>query len=241
MTHAANRPPVKSYSQWNEDIDIWEFFGRSNQGVFLEAGANHPTALSQTYLLETQGWTGVLVEPVPECCELLRAQRPQSVILQNALGAPDQRGPLLIRIPDGVTELAQAVEAGEVAGANDRIINTTIITMDDALALAGVTRLDYLSLDTEGMELAAMRGLDFTKYRPRFVLLEDRMDNLAKHRFLLGKGYKIVNRRGSNNWYVPVETPYVVSLVTSLKLLRKLYLAMPFRWFRSASRKLRGN
>ena len=234
------KAPLKSYAQWNEDIDVWEYFGRANNGVFMEAGANHPTNLSQTYFLETQGWHGVLVEPVPECCELLREQRANSKIFQNALGAPDQRGPLLIRIPDGVTELAQAVEAGEKPGANDRVIKTTIVTIDDVLRDAGVARLDFLSLDTEGMELAAMRGLDFTKYQPRFILIEDRMESLAKHRFLNSKGYKIVNRRGSNNWYVPVGAPFEVTLKTRARLFRKLYLSIPFRWLRDALRKLRG-
>ncbi len=231
---------LKSYSQFGEDVDIWDYLGRSSDGVFLEAGANHPINLSQTYFFETQGWSGVLVEPVPECCDLLRAQRPRSKVFQNALGAAEQRGPLKISIPNGVTELAQAVAAGEKLGADDRVIETTIVTIDDVLKEAGVSRLDYLSLDTEGMELAAMQGLDFAKYHPRFILLEDRIESLDKHRFLVGKGYKLVNRRGVNNWYVPAEASYPVSLLTSLKLLRKLYLSMPFRWLRGVGRRLCG-
>jgi len=43
------------------DRVIWEWlFARAEQGVFYEAGANHPVRLSQTYLLEQMSWTGVL-------------------------------------------------------------------------------------------------------------------------------------------------------------------------------------
>lgn len=237
-TSTAQEP--QSFSQWNEDRDVWEFFGRARDGFFVEAGANHPITLSQTYLLETQGWKGVLVEPVPECVELLRQHRPRSKIFAKALGAPEQRGPLKIVIPDGQTELAQALPEGEAVGDNSRVIETEVVTLDDVLEQAGCTRLDYLSLDMEGMEIQAMRGLNFKKYQPRFILIEDRNENLDKHRFLRSQGYKIVFRRGSNNWYVPETTPYPVSLGTRLKLLRKLYLSIPFRILRTFARKLRG-
>ena len=81
---------IESYAQWGDDVLVWEHFGKKTDGVFLEAGANHPTSLSQTYLLEKRGWTGVLVEPVPECCEKLRAERAGSQVFQNALGSPEQ-------------------------------------------------------------------------------------------------------------------------------------------------------
>lgn len=233
-------PSVQSYSQWSEDLDIWKFFGHAREGMFLEAGANHPTLLSQTYLLETQGWHGVLVEPVPECAALLRQHRPNSRVFENALGAPSQRGPLKISIPDGMSELAGAVGEGSAVGEGCRVIDVELVTLDDVLAEAGCTRLDFLSLDMEGMELAAMQGLDFERYRPGFILIEDRNENLDKHLYLKSKGYKLVFRRGSNNWYVPNATPYEVSAWTRLKLLRKLYLSIPFRALRDALRRVRG-
>lgn len=42
---------------------VWEFFGRKRDGFFVEVGANGPFAGSQTWLLEQNGWRGVLVEP----------------------------------------------------------------------------------------------------------------------------------------------------------------------------------
>jgi hypothetical protein len=35
-----------------------------------------------------------------------------------------------------------------------------------------VTKIDFLSLDIEGAELAALRGLDIEKYKPRLVCVE---------------------------------------------------------------------
>lgn len=232
--------PLVSYSQWGDDLLVWEYFGKSRDGVFLEAGANDPKELSQTYLLETQGWTGALVEPVPECCERLRAERPGSRVFQNALGAPDQRGLLRLSIPDGVTALAAGLPAGARPAVGERVVEAEFITLNEVLAQAGITRLDYLSLDLEGMELEALKGLDFDTHAPRLIVVEDRLSHLRLHRFLTRAGYKLVKRNGSNNWYVPAASPFPVSAAMRLTMLRKLYLSMPFRWLRSASRRMRG-
>jgi FkbM family methyltransferase len=229
-----------SYAQWGEDLVVWEWLlGRRREGVFLEAGANHPTKLSQTFLLEQQGWHGILVEPVPACCALLRAQRPRSQVFQMAIGAPAQRGVLRFRIPGGVTALTEVLAPGDHAKPEDEVFEAEVRTLNDILELANVDRVDYLVLDTEGMELAAMNGFDFARYRPQVVLIEDRHDNLAKHRYLRTQGYRLVRRFGSNNCYVPQGMKVNVPWSEHWRLIRKVYLSAPFRKLRKASRQLR--
>jgi FkbM family methyltransferase len=219
---------------------VWDYFKGKTDGVFLEAGANDPKGISQTWLLEKRGWTGVLVEPVPECCDKLRAERPGSKVFQKALGSPEQRGILRLAIPAGFTALAAALHEGEKAGEGDRIIEAELITLTEVLDQAGVKHLDYLSLDLEGMELEALQGLDFARFRPDVVIVEDRLDNLSRHHFMKGVGYKLVRRNGSNNWYVSADQPFPVFPLERLHMIRKFYLSMPFRRFRDFSRKLRG-
>lgn len=235
-----NEDKNESYAQWGDDVLVWDYFKGKTDGVFLEAGANDPKGLSQTWLLEKRGWTGVLVEPVPECCDKLRAERPGSKVFQKALGSPSQRGILKLVIPSGLTALAAALSEGEKAGEGDRVIEAELITLTEVLDQAGVKHLDYLSLDLEGMELEALQGLDFTRFRPDVVIVEDRLDNLSRHRFMKEVGYKLVRRNGSNNWYVPVAHPFCVCLFAQLCIIRKFYLSMPFRRFRDLSRKIRG-
>lgn len=229
----------ESYAQWGDDVLVWEYFKGKTNGVFLEAGANDPIGISQTWLLEKRGWTGILVEPVPECCEKLRAERPGSRVFQKALGAPEQRGMLKLSIPDGVTALAAALTEGEVAGPSDRVIEAELMTLTEVLDESKVKHLNFLSLDLEGMELHALRGLDFSKFKPDIIVVEDRLDDLAKHHYLTGNGYKLVRRNGSNQWYVPREISFHVSFSSRVRLFRKMHLSMPFRYFRSFSRKMR--
>jgi len=53
---------------------IGEFLGAA-AGIFVEVGANDPVLLSQTYRREQLGWNGILIEPLRECADKLRAAR----------------------------------------------------------------------------------------------------------------------------------------------------------------------
>ena len=83
--------------QLKENALVWEFFGRKTSGFFVEVGANDPFLFSQTWMLEEKGWTGVLVEPLADCCAALRRYRSArgSACLRRA--PPDRDGDLARR------------------------------------------------------------------------------------------------------------------------------------------------
>ena len=58
------------------------------------------------------------------------------------------------------------------------------------------------------MKSRSMRGLDFKKFRPALVLIEDGCRDLDKHRYLRQNGYKLVKRTTLNNWYIPQDEPF---------------------------------
>jgi hypothetical protein len=58
-----------------EDRPKAAFFGASQQGFFVEVGANQPQQRSQSWQLEETGWRGVLAKPQPDLAECLRRSR----------------------------------------------------------------------------------------------------------------------------------------------------------------------
>jgi FkbM family methyltransferase len=239
----AEKISIETFSQWGEDALILRFFGEGYRGTFFEAGAHHPTAISQTYLLELAGWTGVLVEALPQLKDQFELLRPKSRLICKALGAPERAGQVLdfVTPADGNLAEARLLESREQAPDGAAVQRVELTTISDVLMDAGVEKLDYLSLDIEGHELAAFRGLDFDRWRPRLILVEDYMYNLKLHWFLKSKRYRLVYRTGSNNWYVPRGTPFPqLTLKVRLELFRKFYLSMPFRKLRLIGKKLRG-
>lgn len=173
-------------------------------GTFVEAGAHDGVTYSNTYWLERfQDWTGVLVEPVAEAAQRARSARPGSQVFHAALVEPARAGEEVSLV---ALDLASTVESAfggdeERMGAHlehgartqpvaPRVERAPGMTLSSILDAAGVTDIDLLSLDVEGSEVAALQGLDLTRHRPRFILVEvldpaDR-DPIAA---CLGEGY----------------------------------------------------
>jgi len=212
---------------------VWQFFELKRVGVFVEVGANHPVNGSQTWFLEQQGWRGVLVEPQSALAAQLRQARPAAKVFQAACSAPGHAGEadLILAEADGVATLSpQRDSHGAHYVGTERV---RLATLNEILTEAGVEKIDFLSLDVEGHEIEVMRGLDFKKFRPELVLIEDGVRDLHKHRFLAVNGYRLVKRTTLNNWYVPRERAFhLTSPRERLELIRKMYLALPFRKIR---------
>jgi len=225
--------PVQSFSQFGEDSLILKFFAGKSDGFFVEVGANDPENLSQTLLLERNGWRGILVEPLPDCCERLRSRRPGSQIFQVACGAPEQRGNALLRLNGELSKLAAFVPGQTPRAGCEEV---PVMTLDEILKQAGNPKVDFLSIDVEGLELEVLLGFNLKQHQPRLLLVEDNLPNrLNVHRRLKHHGYRLVKRTGCNNWYVPHNQPFDLSSNWErVKIFRKMYLGTAFRKLKAA-------
>jgi len=230
---------ARSLPQHEEERLVREFFGGASTGFFVEVGANHPTINSQTWHLEQAGWTGVLVEPQPDLAAFLITARTAQVFAV-ACSSPEKAGDTL---PLHVAGPMSALDRGKMAaGAQTQYtLMVPVRTLDDILEEADApTPIDFLSIDVEGHEVEVLRGFDFVHWQPRLILLEDHVRNLKAHRFLKRAGYRLIRRAGFNGWYVPDLSPLRPSRRERWDIIRKYYLALPFRKLRNASRRLRG-
>ena len=221
---------------------MWDYFHCKPRGFFIEVGANDPISLSQTYLLEQNGWEGILVEPQAECCRRLRQARPRSTVIQAACGAPAQKGKALFRVATSHDRSMLATQTPDEDVTFAGTVEVELTTLDALLAERGDPKPDFVSIDVEGGELAVLQGFNLAKHQPGLLVVEDHVHDLRLHAYLRAHGYKLVKRTGSNNWYVPKEAAFPVGLAERLRLFRKMYLATPLRQlkrWRSSSRRTR--
>lgn len=221
--------------------EFFELFGRG-AGYFVEVGANDPFDRSQTWHLERRGWRGVLIEPQPDFAALLRENR-SSRVVNVACSTPENAGRIFtLHIAGHDGALASLNRNRMVPGAVPHAaIDVPVRTLDDVLSEAGApSPIDFLTVDVEGHELEVLSGLNFERWAPRLILIEDFVSNLKYHRFMLSRGYRLVRRTSMNGWYVPAAMPVSFGLAENLRLLRKYYLALPIRIARDFTRRLRG-
>jgi FkbM family methyltransferase len=149
-------------------------------GFFVEAGAHDGFTQSNTYWLERfRGWHGLLVEPMPELAAEARLSRPSATVVQCALVSAEEPGQQLrmrfgdlMSMADGARE-SHWPELGTVLGWRDPYeLDVDARTLSSLLDEISAPEVDLLSLDVEGFEAPALRGLDLDRHAPRYVLVE---------------------------------------------------------------------
>ncbi len=209
---------------------VQAFFG-GRRGFYVDVGANDPVLDSQSQHLEAIGWTGLLVEPDPDCCELLRKTRTGTVV-EMACSSPENAGKqlLLNRAGPHSTLEERPIALGAVVRST---VAVQCDTLDHILETRGVKPgFDLFSIDIEGHELVALSGFSFARWQPKLVLIEDHVTHLNKHRLMCDNNYRLLLRTGLNSWYVPAEPSYSFSAAARLQYFRKYYLGLPVRKLR---------
>lgn len=219
--------------QQGEAERLLAFFDRSPDGFFAEVGLKSPTDGSRTFVLETAGWTGALIEPQPDLAAFLVTSR-RAKVFACACVAPDVAGqPMALRIE---SPLAAVDIDRSSAAPSSYVIMVPTRTLDDVLREAEAPApLDFLALDVHGLELDALLGFDFAHWQPELIAIADPAADLDRHRFLKASGYRLIRRVAGCGWYVPADSPVAAQ---RWQILLHYYLALPFRKARRALRRL---
>jgi FkbM family methyltransferase len=215
------------------------FFKDQEAGYFVEVGANDPVRSSQTWHLEQRGWSGVLIEPIPELCEKLREKRPRSQVVQAACGPPEHSGMADLFVSPGLARSTLKKDMAKRAKGEDRVEKVKVVTLDEVLDSAKLPQLDFISIDVEGLQYDVLRGFALSVHQPRLLVVEDHLTDLKTHCWLKKNGYRLVKRIVRNNWYIPKDHEFnFPSTLERIMLWRKVYLNTPLRKLRYAIRRI---
>lgn len=192
------------YSQGGEDEALSRIFG-NKPGICVEVGAYDGVTLSNTYHFEKLGWRCILVEPNPAHCRKIRLRRGERTILFEC-AASSSNGTSTLHMGSGSDDVYSSIESLDRETRNGPFIEITVPTrtLDSMLEEAGAGSIDFISIDIEGHEIHALKGLNLERWKPRIVLLEDVYDLLddAVRDHMATAGYFRFYRTGPNDWYV---------------------------------------
>jgi hypothetical protein len=188
------------YSGGPEEWIIRDVLQDARGGIYADVGAFKAIYGSNTYYLEHDlGWRGLAVDAVGDYADEWRRERPRAEFVSAFVDAVDGQQRTL-HISDDHPSVASATEDFVALFKKpNRAITVTTATLDSLLTRAHLERLDFISLDIELGEPAALAGFSIDRYRPRLVCVEAQapvrqaiLDYFTRHRYrLIGRYLKV--------------------------------------------------
>jgi hypothetical protein len=190
----ATRPPVEadgmlSFAQSGEDL-IANFICHYLQIpkiTYMDVGAHDPVKINNTFFFYRRGFRGVLVEPNVDMCKLLRAVRPADTTLEAGIGVSAQREADYYVMTESAWNTFSKEEAEHMTRATgggikvERVIKMPLLEINDVMMKHFGGAPTFLSIDAEGLHLAILKTIDFTKFRPAVICVETLVAGTKQH------------------------------------------------------------
>jgi len=208
------------------DIIFENFFGKINDGCFVEVGAYDGEYTSNTCGLADIGWKGYYIEPVPEYYKKCKKRHENNdvVVSNHAIGAENKdieinSGGPLSTIRDDIQVLFQSLSWARSCFDNTTKIPIKMVTLEQYLNEHNVPQnFELLNIDVEGFEWEVLQNFEIQKWKPQMVIIELHDSNpdykIIKNQclnlvnYFQLHNYKIVFKDLSNTVYVTEDLYY---------------------------------
>ena len=196
------------FSQWGEDVVVEKFLLHAPKGsYYIDVGCFHPKKHSNTYRLFKSGWRGINIDVDDIKTDVFRLARPEDENICCAVGSNPATAKLY---SFGHYSLMNTLDREKA----DEYVRSGFQCEEKAIAVKTLTDIidksrfkaepiGLLNIDVEGFEESVLRSLDFTRYRPRLILIElhigtlESLLNDRSYQFLTKDlGYEMVNWTG---------------------------------------------
>ena len=178
-----------------QDVFAMLMLNQCDKGFFVEFGATDGVDGSNTYYMEKKlGWQGILAEPA-RCWHKQLEKNRNAMISHRCVWS--RNGDILRFRETKIAALSTLESLSDADKHKDRrkpadIYEVETITLTHLLETNNAPSvIDYLSIDTEGSELEALRSLDFNRFRPLVVTVEHnyRAERQKILEFMTAHGY----------------------------------------------------
>lgn len=194
---------TKSYSQEGEDLILKRFFENKQTGFYIDVGAYHPIRFSNTYYFYKMGWSGINIEARPGSKKFFDRIRKRDINIEAAISDEGRELVYYKFNEPALNGFSKEISFERNKLSNYKIIDEIKITtlpLSEVLKkyLPEKIKVNFMSIDVEGLDLNVLKSNDWNICRPTYILVEDlNFDVMFPEKseifnFMKGKGYNLV-------------------------------------------------
>lgn len=150
---------------------------KEEPGFYLDIGAYHPYKDSITKFLYDLEWKGICVDMNQASIDLFAEERPKDIAVCCAVS--DEVGEITGFFQPGAISVVNTCDpnVAKKQASRGNIPEEKIVIAKTANQLMkelapNVSKIDFLNIDVEGLELNVLKSLDFSAFKPSVVALE---------------------------------------------------------------------
>jgi FkbM family methyltransferase len=199
---------IKKYAQYNEENFLYNFFSNKQDGFLVDIGAADGIRYSNSRSLIESGWSGMLVEPNINSFKKLEQLygSDKKIILEN-VGCSDESietADFFVDKNDEFEQLstfsdAQVNKCKEIYNCEFEKNEVRVIKTSDLLKKYSISKIDFLSVDTEAFDTKVINGIDLNECEISLICIEHNSDEITKK--LSDFGYKICHQTIGNIFF----------------------------------------
>lgn len=165
-----------SYSMHGEDLILRSMLKERLKsdvpGFYVDIGGFDPRYGSNSYLFYRYGWCGICVEVNPEFADHWTAVRPRDTFINAAIGEAGIGYWALNKNGAAASEVSRSRDAfGPECHEPVELSFLPLRTLFEE-HVPPQTEIEFMSIDIEGSELSALKSNDWSRFRPKIILIE---------------------------------------------------------------------
>ena len=195
----------------NLDKQMLNFINYEN-GFFVDIGANDGVNQSTTWYYEkTLNWNGILIEPLPHIFKELKKNRSKQNFYFNCAAVSREFKDEEIKISHDEDSLTAQIEKYETTNENKKTISVKAKTIKKILnsVISNKQKIDFFSLDVEGLEMNVLKGIDFKKNYFNYILIETYKFEKVK-KFLNNKNYHFLKKLSVHDYLFKINKNKII-------------------------------
>jgi FkbM family methyltransferase len=193
----------RSYSQDGEDMILKAIYEQKKgyKGFFVDVGAHHPVRFSNTKYFYKRGWRGINIEPTPSAIQAFRNFRRRDINLNIGIGPT--KGELEFycfnepALNSFSREVSERIDQDSTKYKIIKRLAIPVLPLSEVFDnhLPAGTKIDFMSIDVEGLDFQVLLSNNWDKYKPDVLLVEenvnvDELQHSPIYNFLKEKGYE---------------------------------------------------